>query len=106
MSPTPASLTATYNGPTAYKTFASALPAVPTSASTEDKTAFIAALRANVSQMQDDMNLFLTQKMDEDKAREADAANTATAAARGAKRSALDEAREEEMYGEEVVDED
>lgn len=97
---TPASLTATYTSPTTIQTFSTALPAQPTAtASAEEKTAFIAALRSNTTQMQAEINALLTAKMEEDKAQDAAAAIT------GAK-SAKDEDREEDMYGEEDVGED
>lgn len=95
---TAAALTASYTSPTLAKTFSSALPAVPTSDSVENKTAFISAVRVSVSQMQDDVNIFLTQRMDEEKAQE-----TAFA---GARTKTKDEEREEEMYGEEDVGEE
>lgn len=63
----------------------------------DDKTAYLSSLRSNVSQMQDDINAYLTQKMEEDKAQDAGAAG---------KRSNKDEDRQEEMYGEEDAEED
>ena len=96
----PASLTASYTSPTVSKVFSLALPAVPTSDSVDEKTAFVAAVRVNTSQMQDDINVFLTQKMEEDKAQEI------AAAGGDLKKNAKEEEREEEMYGEEDVGED
>lgn len=54
-------------------------------------------MRSEVSKLQDDVNAFLTQKMEEDKAKEAGNA--------GGKHN-KDEERLEEMYGEEDVEED
>ena len=84
-----------YTSPTSTQTFSSPLSATPTSqSSVQEKSQYLADLRANVSQMQDDINSFLTKKMDEDKA------------AQEGQSSAKDEEREEQMYGEENVDED
>lgn len=88
-------LTAVYTSPTTTNTFSSPLSTASTSASSpQEKSQYLGDLREKVSQMQDDINAFLTQKMDEDKA-----------ATEGGV-SAKDEEREEQMYGEEVVDED
>jgi hypothetical protein len=82
-------LTATYTAPSAEnKVFEFPLPACPKSPSTEERTASIAALRANVSTLQDQVNAFLTHKMEDDK-------NAA---------AAINDEKEEENYGEEVVD--
>lgn len=79
--------------------FSSALPPQPTNtAPVEEKTAFISATRTSATQMQTDINAYLTEKMEEDKAQE-------VAAILGGKKS-KDEEREEEMYGEEDVGED
>ncbi|THZ86274.1 hypothetical protein D6C84_02597 [Aureobasidium pullulans] len=65
----PAHLTAVYTSPTATNTFSSPLSSAPTEASSsQEKSQYLADLRDNVSQMQDDINQFLTKKMDEDKA--------------------------------------
>ena len=41
---------------------------LPTSSATvKDKTTYLAALRSSASQLQDEINRFLTQKMEEDK---------------------------------------
>lgn len=60
------------------------------------KTKYLAELRAKVTQLQSEVNTFLTQKMEEDKT---------AADAQGTKVSEL-EVKEEENYGEEVVDEE
>lgn len=68
-------LTAHYASATGTHVFS--LPLVSTSStstSTVDKTAQLSNLRASVSQLQDEINVFLTAKMDEDKATAADAA--------------------------------
>ena len=91
------SLTALYTSPTSTHTFSSALPALPASDKVQEKTDYLSSLRTNISKLQDDVNTFLTQKMEEDKAAEG--------AGAGGKRS-KDEEREEEMYGEEDAGED
>lgn len=64
-------------------------------ASTADKTSYLGALRAAVTDAQATINKELTQRMEEDKARDA-----------GGAPAAVDDAKEEENYGEEVQEED
>lgn len=79
------SLVATYASPSASDTrFTHELPSLPASDDTPARTAYLAALQSATKALQSDINTFLTQKMAEDK-------------------SAVD-AKEEENYGEEVVD--
>jgi hypothetical protein len=87
------SLTATYTSPTsaAPNVFTSELPALSSAPSTQDRVVYLAALAACLKNLQGEVNTFLTQKMDEDKALGA---------------SKADDAKFEETYGEEVVDED
>lgn len=92
-------LVASYASPTSTQVFSSELPAATAasaaeSTSVEEKTAYLAALRANVSKLQGEVNVFLTQKMQEDSAA---ASNPA---------SSKEEAKEEEMYGEEDPEKD
>ncbi|OAA64004.1 Gon7 [Cordyceps fumosorosea ARSEF 2679] len=84
-----ASLTAEYASPAndAF-TVATALPSTDT-----NKTSYLAVLRAAVVDAQATINKELTARMDEDKARDAGAA-------------AVDDAKEEENYGEEVQEEE
>jgi hypothetical protein len=89
-----AHLTAVYTSPTATNTFSSPLQSAPTQqSSSSEKSQYLADLRQKVAQLQDDINRFLTEKMDQDKA-----------ATDGA--PSKDDPMEEDMYGEEVVDED
>jgi hypothetical protein len=86
-----AHLTAVYTSPTATNTFSSPLESAPTQhTSSTEKSQYLGDLRRKVSQLQHDINQFLTEKMDQDKAA-TDAPN--------------DDHIEEDMYGEEVVDE-
>lgn len=55
-----------------------------------DHAAYLASLRSAAAKIQEDINRELTKRMEEDKARE----------------GKLDEVKEEENYGEEVVEED
>lgn len=97
MAPQP-ELTATYTSPTTNHTFNSTLQSLSAEPSTKEKTSYITDLRAKTSQLQNDINAYLTERMEEDKAQEvADGA---------AKKSARDEQREEDMYGEEQGEED
>lgn len=91
-SSTPTTLKAEYAAPTSSKQFSHALPSCQTT-STKEKSAYLFALRASVTQLQDELNAFLTEKMEEDKT---------LAALVGAEG---DDRKDEENYGEEVVDE-
>jgi hypothetical protein len=80
-------LTATYASPTSSShTFASELPTLSSPPSTADRVAYLAELASALKNMQKDVNEFLTQKMADDKA--------------------ADDAKDEETYGEEIVDDD
>ncbi|TID24452.1 putative ekc keops complex subunit gon7 protein [Venturia nashicola] len=87
-------LSATYSAPdSAEKGFNQLLPMCSEEPSPTERTAYLAALRTSITDAQDQINAFLTQKMDEDNAK----AGTA---------SAEDDAKAEENYGEEVVNDD
>lgn len=86
-------LRAEYNAPTGPKTFTHTLPSADVTSTTE-KSAYLSALRGLVVQTQEEINTFLTAKMEEDKAITSMAGMKA------------DEKKAEENYGEEVVDED
>lgn len=85
-------LAASYSAPNCSKTFEHPLPATDTS-SAEGKSKYLSTLRGSVTKLQDQINTFLTGKMEEDKA---------LAAAAGQK---IDDKREEERYGEEGEEE-
>lgn len=88
------SLSATYTSPTVSSAspqlFTSKLPALSSPPSTQGRVAYLAELQTSLKSLQGDINTFLTQKMEEDKAI-------------GAEKGT---AKDEETYGEEVVDED
>lgn len=89
-------ITAKYASPT-NEAFAldSKLPSASAAASsTADKTSYLAALRAAVTDTQATINKELTARMEDDKARDAGGA------------AAVDDAKEEENYGEEVQEEE
>ncbi|KAF5022064.1 hypothetical protein F66182_5891 [Fusarium sp. NRRL 66182] len=65
------------------------LPAISSTASTSDKSSYLKALRASITETQATINQELTARMEQDKARDAAA-----------------EAKEEENYGEEVQEEE
>ncbi|OJJ47070.1 hypothetical protein ASPZODRAFT_1888916 [Penicilliopsis zonata CBS 506.65] len=94
MASSKASLHAAYTAPcppTAH-TFAAPLSSAPTK--TQDvqaKTAYLAELRSKVTVLQGDINVFLTERMEEDK----------TAAEAQGRTVSEQEAKEEENYGEE-----
>lgn len=89
------SLSATYSSPASRPfSFAKAIPSPP-SASVADKTTYLESLGRAVSSAQDQINKELTARMDEDNAR---------AAGNGSR--GVDEAKEEENYGEEVQEEE
>lgn len=86
------SLSAEYTSPSTTEPvlFTHALPTLPASPTTADRTAYLSGLQSVTKALQTDVNAFLTQKMEEDKA----------SGERGA------DANEEANYGEEVVDAD
>ncbi|KAK0100763.1 hypothetical protein ONS95_007211 [Cadophora gregata] len=109
-SPSPA-LTATYSSPTNKPfTHSTSLPSLQLSESsnsspaTAQKTQYLAALRQATSQMQEVINKELTARMEEDNARAATAVGENGDGK--AKLKGVDENKEEENYGEEVVEED
>ncbi|KAI1770571.1 hypothetical protein F4818DRAFT_260296 [Hypoxylon cercidicola] len=80
-----------------------ALPKDPNS--TEQKTAYLGSLREAVSDLQSRVNSELTGRMEDEASRSSSA--TATTGDKGAKKiGGVDEAAEEENYGEEVVEDD
>lgn len=93
--------TATYTSPTStspHTITSTPLPSLSSSSppSTSDRTAYLDGLSASIIQLQANVNTFLTQKMEEDKA----------AAEKEGKASKVDDEKEEENYGEEVVEAD
>ncbi|KAK1597577.1 Gon7 family protein [Colletotrichum navitas] len=90
---------ATYKSPTNEPfAFSESLPAPPTP-SAGDKATYLNALRKSINAAQENINKELTARMEEDKAREA-TTNGATS------KPAVDEALEEENYGEEAPPDD
>jgi hypothetical protein len=93
-------LTAEYTSPDGQHTFTYSVPTSTKSETTPQTTTdFLSDLRKSAVKMQKDVNQFLTQKMEEDKA----ASASDGAAGNGSK---VDEDKEEDFYGEEVEDED
>lgn len=81
-------LVALYASPGSEHTFSSPLPD-PKTETVQQKTGYLSKLRSNITQLQSDVNAFLTAKMEEDKANQTDS------------KRAQDEQKAEEMYGEE-----
>lgn len=95
-------LSATYSSPSnASFTHMQKIP-TPPSDKTTDRTAYLSALRKATSSMQEQINKELTARMEEDKAKDAEGVNGASKA----KAKGVDESKEEDNYGEEVVEED
>lgn len=93
-------LSATYRSPhNAAFTYTQKLP-TPPSTQTADRTAYLGALRKATAVMQEQINKEITLRMEEDKAREAEGLNGL------AKAKGVDEAKEEDNYGEEVAEEE
>ena len=78
-------LSADYASPSGTHKLSAQLPAVSASSSTSDRVAYFEDLQSNLKTLQGHINTFLTQKMADNKA---------------------GDAKEEENYGEEVVEED
>lgn len=92
-------LHAVYTSPqpsTQTQTFQHELSPAPVPSDTSSKVAYLGELRQLVPTLQDEINVFLTERMEEDKK---------AAEAQGRKESGK-EAKEEENYGEENVEED
>ncbi|KAI4155611.1 MAG: hypothetical protein LQ340_000884 [Diploschistes diacapsis] len=72
--------------------FRHSLDAITADAPTEERVNYLSSLRSSVTALQEEINIFLTKKMEEDKASPG-------------KSQGEDERTEEENYGEEVVEE-
>jgi hypothetical protein len=94
-------LTVSYDSPTNAAFSYSHKLATPATSDTADRVAYLTALRKATAELQERINTELTQRMEEDKAREATGE-----AGKGKKNGPVDEGKEEENYGEEVIDED
>lgn len=94
-------LSATYSSPNDESFHHEAsLPAVGSASDPASKSAYLASLRQAVETAQADINRELTKRMEDEKARDAAANST------GGKANAVDEAKEEENYGEEIPEDD
>jgi hypothetical protein len=90
-------LKASYNSPTSEPfTHITNIRAPPTT-KTPDRVAYLGAVKKATATLQEHINKELTLRMEEDKVREA---------SKGKTNGAVDDGKEEENYGEEVVDED
>jgi Gon7 family len=94
-------LSASYNSPTNKPfTYNEKLPNPATSAPT-DRAAYLSKLRAATVELQKNINAELTQRMEEDKLRAGEGTTEAST-----KQGVVDESKEEENYGEEVMEDD
>jgi hypothetical protein len=96
----PNAFVATYASPIATQTFSQALPSRSSdskSAEIQEKTAFLSALRNSAAQMQTELNAYLTEKMEEDKAASGE---------KSGENGKAQEFKEEEMYGDEDAEQD
>ena len=85
-------LQAVYTAPDATKVFTHEIPADSSADAFAKKQSHLQALQCLVPKLQEEVNVFLTERMEEDRK------------AQGA--VSEQEAREEENYGEEVIEED
>lgn len=85
-------LQAVYTAPDAAKIFAHEIPSASSTDSFTAKQSHLTTLQSLVPKLQEEINVFLTERMEEDKKAQGAVSET--------------EAREEENYGEEVVEED
>ncbi|KAG0646186.1 hypothetical protein D0Z07_8102 [Hyphodiscus hymeniophilus] len=97
-------VSATYTSPTNQPFTHAQKLVIPPSDAPTDRTAYLSALRKATVTMQEQINKELTQRMEEDKAREAAGVNGTSKAK--AKDKTVDESKEEDNYGEEVPEED
>ncbi|KAJ5474910.1 EKC/KEOPS complexsubunit Gon7 [Penicillium sp. IBT 31633x] len=84
------SLNAVYTAPQATKSFEHVIPT--TTGTLAAKQAHLSALQSLVPKLQEEINIFLTERMEEDKKVQG--------------KLSAQEAKEEENYGEEVVEDD
>ncbi|KAF2263156.1 hypothetical protein CC78DRAFT_581718 [Lojkania enalia] len=86
------SITATYTSPTNTPSphpLSASLPAISPDPSTKNRVAYLVAMQSAVRTLQSEVNAFLTQRMDDDKAQ-------------GGAGAKADDVKEEETYGEEI----
>lgn len=93
-------LSASYQSPTNDAFTSTHQITAPPSSSMADRTAYISDLRKATAALQEQINLQLTARMEEDKARGSES-TSGFATAKG-----FDEAKEEDTYGEEVPEEE
>ena len=87
-------LTASYTNDSDHHSFKHSLNPLPSNLSPKEKSAYFASLRSSVTKLQDEINTLLTTKMEQDKAQSSSDGRS------------IDDKKEEENYGEEIVDEE
>ncbi|KAF7511736.1 hypothetical protein GJ744_003467 [Endocarpon pusillum] len=105
--PAKATLGATYTSPSSVKTFTNPIsapfPSSETPTAVKDKVSYLSELRASTKQLQEEINVFLTQKMQEDTA---SARTTGTEGHEGGSKKGEENSKDELMeedYGEEEI---
>ncbi|MCJ1368545.1 hypothetical protein MMC16_007689 [Acarospora aff. strigata] len=93
-SQTQATLIAHYTSPQDTRTFSHPLNASSDCHSTGEKVAYLSTVRKSVSKLQEEVNVFLTQAMECDKAGLVEQSG------------GVDDKKEEDSYGEEMVDDE
>jgi hypothetical protein len=94
-------LTATYDSTTNVAfSYRHQIP-TPATSDTADRVAYLAELRKATGELQERINTELTQRMEEDKARDATGSTK-----KGMKNGVVDEGKEEKNYGEEGVEDE
>lgn len=94
-------VSATYQSPNNAPFSSTHKLAAPLTSATSERVTYLASLRKATAELQETINKELTQRMEEDKMQAAAKAVTA-----GGRNGVVDEAKEEQNYGEEVVEED
>lgn len=95
-------LQATYGSATGSNTFTKSVSTTE-SVETTSKAAHLKSIRAATKSLQEDINSFLTSKMEEDKLAVANSTATTNG---GGKNKSHDDVEEEENYGEEKIEDD
>lgn len=91
-------LRASYNAPTGQQVFIFEIPA-PTKGDVASKIIYLSELRSSTRRLQEKVNSFLTEKMEEGKRNAIESENQAS-------KGKVNDEEEEENYGEEKIDED
>lgn len=92
----PLDLKAKYSSPSGTHEWSVPQQPISSEPETKERVSYLANLRRDISALQGQINMFLTDKMEEDKR---------TVQTNGDSKTKIDEGKEEENYGEEADDE-